>query len=121
MLMTAGELRRHIQTDKEDGALEAMLRALESSVKGHTNNDFVRVLKENGGEYPADIKMGVVKLVEWSLGTGKKTGIASETISRHAVTYVDQTASNTLMGYPASLLGFLEPYMRARFGQGVGV
>ena len=26
---------------------------------------------------------------------------------------------NSIMGYPRSLLGFLAPYMRARFGQGV--
>ena len=31
------------------------------------------------------------------------------------VTYYDQDASNTVMGYPVSLLGFLKPYRKARF------
>lgn len=32
-----------------------------------------------------------------------------------SVTYVDYDANNQVMGYPVSLLGFLKPYMKARF------
>jgi hypothetical protein len=47
--------------------------------------------------------------------------VASETISRHSVTYVDQTGENTIMGYPVALMGFLKPYIKARFGRGIRV
>ena len=74
-------------------------------------DDFVRVDKElyksvnlvTKVEYPADIK------------NRDKTGIKSETLSRYSVTYFDQDSDNQVMGYPVSLLGFLRPYMKARF------
>ena len=69
--------------------------------------------------YPMDVKMGVVNLMKWEADRRDKVGIASETISRHSVTYESMTDDNSIMGYPKSLMGFLEPYMKARFGQGV--
>lgn len=69
--------------------------------------------------YPMDVKMGVVNLMKWEAAARDKVGVQSETISRHSVTYTDQTAENTAMGYPAALMGFLRPYMQARFGRGV--
>ena len=44
-----------------------------------------------------------------------KVGIKSESISRHSVTYYDVNEENQVMGYPVSLLGFLKPYIKARF------
>ncbi len=70
-------------------------------------------------EYPMDVKMGVVNLMKWESANRDKVGVQSETISRHSITYTDQTAQNTAMGYPAALMGFLCPYMQARFGRGV--
>lgn len=69
--------------------------------------------------YPMDVKMGVVNMLKWEQDNREKVGVASESISRHSVTYFDQSGDNTKMGYPVALLGFLEPYMCARFGQGV--
>jgi len=66
-------------------------------------------------EYPADIKIGVVNLMKWETTNRDKVGVKSETISRHSVTYYDQDSTNQVMGYPVSLLGFLRPYMKARF------
>ena len=66
-------------------------------------------------EYPADIKMGVANLIKWDLERRDKVGVSSETISRHSVTYFKMDGDNSLMGYPRSLLGFLEPYRKARF------
>ena len=65
--------------------------------------------------YPDDIKMGVIKLLKWELERGDKVGVASETISRHSVTYFDMAGDNSTNGYPKSLLGFLGPYHKARF------
>ena len=65
--------------------------------------------------YPEDIKLGVANMIKWQLDNGDKVGVQSETISRHSVTYFNMDGDNSLMGYPRSLLGFLEPYRKARF------
>ena len=70
-------------------------------------------------KYPQDVKMGVVNLMKWELDNREKVGIASESISRHSVTYFNMDGDNTVMGYPKSLMGFLKPYKRARFGRGI--
>ena len=70
-------------------------------------------------DYPADIKVGVMELMKYDLETRKKAHVQSETISRHSVTYKVPDASDTVKGYPQHLMGFLEGYMKARFGQGV--
>lgn len=66
-------------------------------------------------EYPANIKAGVIDLMKWEIKNRDKSGIQSETISRHSVTYFNQDANNQAMGYPVTLLGFLKPYIKARF------
>ena len=71
--------------------------------------------------YPADVKLGVVNLLKWEMNNRDKVGIASETISRHSVTYVDMNGDNSIVGYPKALMGFLKPYKKARFGQGLSV
>lgn len=65
--------------------------------------------------YPFDVKMGVVKMINWSLNNGDKVGIQSETISRHSVTYFNMDGDNSIMGYPKSLFGFLKPYRKPHF------
>lgn len=69
----------------------------------------------NKVQYGIDVKMGVIKIMEWDLNNGHKVGVQSESISRHSVTYFNMDGDNSLMGYPKSLLGFLKPYMKARF------
>lgn len=66
-------------------------------------------------EYPADVRVGVLNLVKWEIQNRNKAGIKSETLSRYSVTYFDMDANNQVMGYPVALLGFLKPYMKARF------
>ena len=66
-------------------------------------------------EYPDDVVAGVLNLMIWEVENRQKVGIKSETLSRHSITYFDQDANNSAMGYPVSLLGFLKPYMKARF------
>ena len=64
-------------------------------------------------QYKSDVKLGVVNMFKYD--ANKKVGVQSETISRHSVTYFNMDGDNSLMGYPKSLLGFLKPYMKARF------
>lgn len=66
-------------------------------------------------EYPADIEQGVIDLMKWEVEYRDKVGIKAETLARHSVSYYEQDAGNTVMGYPISLLGFLQPYMKAGF------
>lgn len=66
-------------------------------------------------EYPAIIKQGVINLMKFEATARAKQGIQSETISRHSVTYFNQDGDNSIMGYPRSLVGFLRPFMKARF------
>lgn len=66
-------------------------------------------------EYPDAVVDGVINLMIWEVQNRSKVGIQSETISRHSVTYFSQDANNQLMGYPTTLLGFLKPYIKARF------
>lgn len=65
--------------------------------------------------YPPDVVLGVVNMMKWELENREKVGIQSETISRHSVTYFNMDGDNSVMGFPKSLLGFLKPYMKARF------
>lgn len=131
MIMSVSELKEFIETDKTDKALEMMLQAMENAIHGYTNNNFKRVLEKNNGEYPADVKLGVVAMLKWKLkneaandGDKEQKDIQSETISRHSVTYVTDTTEIDLdehFGVPKKHTAFLKPYKRARFGQGVGV
>lgn len=66
-------------------------------------------------EYPDDIKEGIINLLRYELTMRDKTGIKSESISRHSVTYYDMNSENQVMGYPVSLFAFLTPYKKARF------
>ena len=87
-------------------------------------DDFVRVDKDlyqysdnlvTKVEYPADVRSGVIDLLKWEIKNRQKVGIKSETLSRYSVTYYDQDVNNQVMGYPVTLLGFLKPYIKARF------
>ena len=89
------------------------------TVDGKTYADYdVYVVKV---AYPADVQMGVANLVKWEIANRDKVGVQSESISRHSVTYYNMDGENSVMGYPKSLMGFLRPYMKARFGRGIGV
>lgn len=72
------------------------------------NNMVTRVV------YPDSVKEGVLNMLDWEFRMRSKTGIKSESLSRHSVTYFDMDASNSLDGYPASIVGFLEPYYQMR-------
>ena len=65
--------------------------------------------------YPFDVQIGIINMLKWDLDNRNKIGIASESISRHSVTYFNMDGDNSSIGYPKSLVGFLKPYMKARF------
>ena len=65
--------------------------------------------------YPAAIVAGVMELMKWEASGRDKVGVSSESISRHSVSYYQFSDAEMLMGYPASLMGFLKPFVKARF------
>ena len=65
-------------------------------------------------KYPPSIKLGVVKLLQYNAKMDSKVGISSESLSRHSVSYAQPT-SGSVGGYPAHLMSFLQPFMKARF------
>ena len=65
-------------------------------------------------EYPKDILEGSLSMLRWNLDNADKIGIASESLSRHSVTYFNMDKTNTVSGYPISIMGFCTPYMRAK-------
>lgn len=66
-------------------------------------------------EYPKDIVEGVINLINWDINKREKVGIASETISRHSVTYFNMDGNNSILSYPKTCIDFLKPYIKARF------
>ena len=124
MLISVDELRQFVSTDESDQALEFRIQALESFICKYTNNDF-KSRSTGEKDYPLDVKMGVINMLKWQLrndeqnsGDTSKQPVASETISRHSVTYAaDSTESDidALTGVPRKMSAFLKPYMRARF------
>ena len=114
MIVSVAELKQFVSTSETDQQLELRIQAAESFICKHTNNDFInRTTGEK--DYPPDVKMGVIEMLRWSVNNRDKAGIASETLSRHSVSYFEASEGNYIAGFPLSVVGFLKPYMKARF------
>ena len=66
-------------------------------------------------QYPADVVRGIKKLIAYDKKMASKIGIKSESISRMSTTYYDVNASETVDGYPAALVSFLQKYEKMRW------
>ena len=76
-------------------------------------------------EYPTDVKLGAVNILKWQLkneaaANGDKSAmpIQSESISRHSVTYAQDSTESDLsedFGVPKKYIAFLNSYRKARF------
>lgn len=76
-------------------------------------------------EYPLDVKLGAVNVLKWQLkneaaASGDKSAmpVQSETISRHSVTYAQDSTEADIsedFGVPKKYLAFLNSYRKARF------
>ena len=117
MILGVSEVRGLIpDLDMTDQQLVFTLEGIEQAIKDETNNDFRRYRGEDGEiVWPMSVKMGVINLLKWEKDNRDRIGVASETISRHAVTYTGVDAATSVGGYPAALMGFIDPYRKARF------
>ena len=113
--ITVGDTVQISDSVFNDGVYEVSVKNASEITLNETlyDEDYVLVTKI---VYPPDVKMGVVNLMKWDNEKRDKIGISAETISRHSVSYGDMTGDdNSALNYPKSLLGFLTPYMKARF------
>jgi len=113
MILSVINVRQFYDSDE---VTEAKLQSLESLLQDTTNNNFVKYKNAEGViDYPVTIIDGFARLIEWEVVMKPKLGIASESLSRHSVSYTTKDSSNMLHGYPLELLGFMKLYTKARF------
>lgn len=75
--------------------------------------------------YPIDVKLAAANIIDWQLrnqavnsGDKSQAPVASETISRHSVTYATDATESDLsvdFGVPKKLVACLKLYKKARF------
>jgi len=66
-------------------------------------------------EYPADVVFGVTRLLKYDAKTADKIGLKSKTVSRMSETYYDQNSTETVAGYPAAMMSFIDKYRKMRW------
>ena len=66
--------------------------------------------------YPADVVEGCIELLDYDVNKRAQasSGIASESISRHSVSYKQYSEANTIEGYPSEMFGFARKYVNWR-------
>lgn len=67
-------------------------------------------------EYPADVRKGVRAMIAYDKKMARNIGTKSETISRMSVTYYDVTSAESVSGYPATVMSFIDKYNKMRWG-----
>ncbi|MGM8212633.1 phage head-tail connector protein [Virgibacillus sp. W0430] len=72
-------------TNKDEQVL-ALIPIVESHIKGYCNIE----------EIPADYDINAIRMIEYQLN--KKTGIQSESLSRHSITYANDYPSDITKG-----------------------
>lgn len=75
-----------IKTNNKDEQITALIPIVESHIKGYCYID----------EIPSDYDINAIKMIEYQLTV--KSGIKSESLSRHSVTYADDYPKDVLMG-----------------------
>lgn len=66
-------------------------------------------------EYPPDIVFGVTKLLKYDAKMSDKIGLKSKTVSRMSETYYDQNSTETVAGYPAAMMSFIDKYRKMKW------
>lgn len=64
-------------------------------------------------EYSNDIKLGAIEMLRWKFENAEKINIASETISRHSISYKNDF--DTKLNFPKEVISFLNKYVKPRF------
>jgi hypothetical protein len=75
-----------IKTNSKDEQITSLIPLVEDFIKGYCNIQ----------EVPTEYHLNVIKLIEYNLNT--KTGIQSESLSRHSVSFVTDYPPDVLKG-----------------------
>lgn len=104
-------------------AVVSAVQGEKMTVDGVLDDEWAVVL--SGVDYPTDVKMGAVNIIDWRLrnaarskGDSTEAPVQSETISRHSVTYATDSTETDLdatFGVPKKHTAFLQHYKKARF------
>lgn len=89
-------------------AIDGQLINLEGNPRLFTGTDSDAFLTKI--EYPTDILSGVRKLLTYDAKMRDKVGLKSKTVSRMSETYYDQNSGESVNGYPAALMSFINKY-----------
>ena len=121
----AGDTVMISESDKQSGMLCTVKEVKDGSFtvnENVTDEDDVLVTEV---VYPADIMLGAANINDWQLrnqamnsGDTSAAPVASETISRHSVSYVTDASEadlSTDFGVPKKHVAFLMGYKKARF------
>ena len=111
---------------QNEKVIEEKLNAAELMIRAYTNNNFqnrfVRFTADSLGNRllgTSDfLKVGDTAQISQSMvndGLYKITELGDDFIRVDQELYKSQDANNQVMGYPVALLGFLKPYIKARF------
>lgn len=114
-----------VSESSQNGGLFTVKEATDSTITANEktyDEDDVLLTKV---EYPMDVKLGAVNILKWQLrndaaASGDKSAmpVQSETISRHSVTYAQDSTEADLdadFGVPKKHIAFLKAYHKARF------
>jgi Phage gp6-like head-tail connector protein len=75
-----------IKTTNRDEQINALIPLVENFIKGYCNIT----------EIPTEYHINAIKMIEYNLNT--KSGVQSESLSRHSVTFVDDYPPSVLRG-----------------------
>lgn len=114
-----------VSESSQNGGLFTVKEATDSTITANEktyDEDDVLLTKV---EYPMDVKLGAVNILKWQLrndaaASGDKSAmpVQSESISRHSVTYAQDSTEADLdadFGVPKKHIAFLKAYHKARF------
>ena len=96
------------------GELYNIVVAGDESIEIDANIQDAEKLRVYRVDYPMDIVEGCVELLNYDCNGRTKKGIASESLSRHSVSYVQYNESNSREGYPSEMMNFLRKYTKWR-------
>lgn len=85
-MVTLEEFKEATGTKNKDEQINALIPIVESHIKGYCNIEKI----------PEDYKINAIRMIEYQLS--KRSGIQSESLSRHSVTYANDYPKDVLKG-----------------------
>ncbi len=98
-----------ITGDSKDALIIAMIPIVEEDYLAIRNKAF-DLDDEGATVYPTGAEFTAIRMIGYKLNTLGQDGIASESLSRHSISYQQGSGSGTAGLYPASVIGAIKRY-----------